>query len=711
MAEIRSLESGRTGLNKGFMRFASNDDLDRYEEEDAKKQADEVQADPFITSLGGYIRTCWQEARDSKDQEITDRLLKCLRLRKGEYSASEKANIDMVQGDSSLFDQLTNVKCRAAESWLNDILLPPGERPWGISTTPNPELAPEEMEKLIIELQAEYERMLFAQRQITDPNDPNAVKDAERRIERELAKFRDELLKDVREKGDNDTEALEKDIDDGLTEGGWYKVLKDVIPDVVTFPTGFVKGPVVRKKKCLSWGEDGRPVVETVPKREYDRVSPFDMYPSPTAKTLQDGYLIEKHRFERKDLNDLIGVDGYDEGSIRKVLREYGEGGLREWLTEDEERSDLEDRPNDRSGLNVIDCLEFWGSVQGSKLIEWGIDLPDPEIDYDVNAFLIGGTVIGARLNPDPLGNRPYYSASFTKVADSIWGIGVPELLEPKQKVCNGCLQAMVRNMGMASGPMSWVDMSRVDPANKPGEIYPLKQWLFEGDPGNAGLPMGFFQPDPIIDVLLKLYDYFYKQAGEDPGIPNYMYGAGDQAGAAKTASGLSMLMNAASKVLKTVAANIDEGITKPSVEGYWVHVMLNEPEKANGDIKIVPRASEYLVMIEQLQIRRQEFLQTTANQYDFQIMGLKGRAEVLRETLRSLKMRPDKIIPEDDSFRQNISEQELMMFAQNLGNMFHVPPEQILAIAKGGAPAGAGQAPSPGAQSGDSAGTPMGGQ
>ena len=210
MAEIRSLESGRTGLNKGFMRFASNDDLDRYEEEDAKKQADEVQADPFITSLGGYIRTCWQEARDSKDQEITDRLLKCLRLRKGEYSASEKANIDMVQGDSSLFDQLTNVKCRAAESWLNDILLPPGERPWGISTTPNPELAPEEMEKLIIELQAEYERMLFAQRQITDPNDPNAVKDAGRRIERELAKFRDELLKDVREKGDKDTEALER---------------------------------------------------------------------------------------------------------------------------------------------------------------------------------------------------------------------------------------------------------------------------------------------------------------------------------------------------------------------------------------------------------------------------------------------------------------------------------------------------------------------
>jgi hypothetical protein len=701
MAEIRTIGP----------RFISNQKLDEYEAEDAEKTADEIQADPFITSLGGHIRSCWQEARDNKDEYLTDRLLKSLRLRKGEYSPSEKAAIDQIQGDSGLFDQLVSVKCRAAEAWLNDILLPPGEKPWGVSTTPNPQLAPPEMQKLIVELQAEYERMLFAQRQITDPNDPNAVKEAERRIERELAKFRDELLKDIREKGDQDTEALETDINDGLVEGGWYKAIKDVIPDIVTFPTGFVKGPVVRMKKTLNWGPEGQPVVETLPTREYDRVSPFDIYPSPTAKTLQDSYLIQKHRFERKDLNNLIGVDGYDELAIRKVLIEHGEGGLREWLHEDDERSELEDRPDDdiSSSDNTIDCLEFWGSVQGQKLMEWGLEeIEDAEIDYDIDAFMIGSTVIGARLNPDPLGKKPYFSASFTKVTDSIWGTGVPEILEPKLKVVNGCLQSIVRNMSMASGPMVGLDMSQLDPSNNPDEIYPLKVWQFDGSPGSSGFPITFFQPDPIIDVLLKLYDYFYKQAGEDPGIPNYMYGAADQGGAAKTASGLSMLMNASAKVLKTVAGNIDEGIIKPSVEGYWQHIMLNEPEKATGDIKIVPRASEYLVMMEQLQIRRQEFLQTTANQFDFQIMGLEGRAEVLRETLKSLKIRPDKVVPSGDSFRPNISEQELMMYAQNLSQMFHVPPEQILAIAKGGAPGGQAHG---GATPVDVAGTPQGGQ
>ena len=66
---------------------------------------------------------------------------------------------------------------------------------------------------------------------------------------------------------------------------------------------------------------------------------------------------------------------------------------------------------------------------------------------------------------------------------------------------------------------------------------------------------------------------------------------------------GLSMLMNAASKSLKAVAGNADNGLIKPSIEEHWLHIMLNEPEEARGDIKIVARASEYLIMMEQLQI------------------------------------------------------------------------------------------------------------
>jgi hypothetical protein len=64
------------------------------------------------------------------------------------------------------------------------------------------------------------------------------------------------------------------------------------------------------------------------------------------------------------------------------------------------------------------------------------------------------------------------------------------------------------------------------------------------------------------------------------------------------------------------------------------------------GDINIVARASEYLIIAEQLQARRQEFLAFTNNPTDMAIIGMDGRASVLRETVKSLKMDGDNIIP-----------------------------------------------------------------
>jgi hypothetical protein len=64
------------------------------------------------------------------------------------------------------------------------------------------------------------------------------------------------------------------------------------------------------------------------------------------------------------------------------------------------------------------------------------------------------------------------------------------------------------------------------------------------------------------------------------------------------------------------------------------------------GDIHIVARASEYLIIAEQLQARRQEFLNYTNNPIDLAIIGMEGRSKVLRETVKSLKMDGEEIVP-----------------------------------------------------------------
>ena len=118
--------------------------------------------------------------------------------------------------------------------------------------------------------------------------------------------------------------------------------------------------------------------------------------------------------------------------------------------------------------------------------------------------------------------------------------------------------------------------------------------------------------------------------------------------GAGKTASGLSMLMNAATKTLKGVIFNFDSGIIRDTIWEHWLQLMLYEEniEKV-GDINIIARASEYLLLQEQLQVRLMEFMNFTNNPIDLQIMGLPGRAELLREAVRLMKIpRGDKVVP-----------------------------------------------------------------
>jgi len=694
---------------EGMMRFTGNEELDQREEDTIA--AREAQSQPIVLNLAGEIRTKWGAARDAK-QTTQKQMEKSLRQRKGEYDPENLARIQ-AQGGSEVFINITNIKCRAAESWIYDLLLPPGERPWAAKPTPMVELPMGVEDEIKFGLLTQIQESLQMNMQAGIPVD-------EADLKKQLEQLQKEVLKEVKAKASSEAEKMEDEIDDDLVEGGWYQALRECVHDIVTMPAGIIEGPMVQMKKKLTWAQypDGTPMAQTTeePQRTYKRVSPFDIYPSPGSKSLQTGYLCHHIRFERKDLNNLIGVEGFDESAIRLVLQQYGQGGLREWLTNDITRTEIENRPPEfsRNAETSIDCIKFMGPVQGIQLLRWGMsaeEVPDSLLDYEVTAYLIGQYIIGAGLNKHPLGRRTYFSASFEQSNTSMWGKGVPELMEDIQKICNGCGRAIVNNMSMASGPQVVVLANLLAEGETMTSLIPWKIWrmVHKGDSLGQRPPVEFFQPNSIVDQLLKVYEYFFKQASEVTGIPSYVYGGSDVGGAGKTASGLSMLMNAASKGLKTVASHIDVGIIKPSIEETWLHIMIYEPEKARGDVNIRARASEYLIMMEQLQIRRMEFLNSTNNQTDLQIIGTKGRAAILKETVRALKMPVDDIIPDLESIDEQQDNARIQMMIHNIATAFGADPQMLMQVAvQGGQPQR--QLPAPGqsqglAPSGDKAG------
>lgn len=667
-----------TPSTRGLIAFVPNDELDRNEHEEAKRQAESEQSTPIILSLAAHVKTAWDRNKEAKEQDIQPRLLKCLRLRKGEYDSSTHADIS-AQGGTDLFIKLTKTKCRAAKSWMSDILTA-SDKPFMITPTPVPELPPVVAREVSETIMADYQEAVMVHQQAGMVLDEQAFR-------QQAERYAKDMLQAVRDRARADDEALEAEINDDLTEGGWYDAVGQILWDITTFPAAFLKGPVVRMQKHLEWSDNG-PIAAELPTKQWERVNPFDIYPSPSAKNIQEGDLIERHRLTRQALHDLIGVEGYNEDAIRMVLDEYDKGGLKLWTASDEERQSLENKPHERGQGELIDALQFWGSVQGKLLVEWGMEqelVPEPTDEYDVEAWLIGNTVISAVINDDPLGRRPYYSASYDDNPDSVWGEGVPEIMEDIQQICNSTARAMVNNMGIASGPQVAVISDLLQPGMDVNGMYPWKLWQFVSEQFATGrVPIEFFQPDPIFDPLQRVYDYFFKQASEVTGIPAYIYGSENVGGAARTASGLSMLMNNANKGLRDVIANIDKGIIKPSVKAYWFHMMLYEPEKAKGDINIVARASEYLLMLESLQVRRMEFLDITNNPTDNDIIGLAGRAEVLREVARTLKLPVDRIVPDKDSILDNVHQAKMEVAIQNLSKALGIAPDQIVAMASG---------------------------
>ena len=626
-----------------LLRVVPNDELNRQEKMLADRALEERQAQPFILGMADYLRACWDVAQQAK-KPIENKMLMAMRQRNGEYEADKMAGIRK-QGGSDIFMMITEVKCRAAESWLRDILLDTGTPPWDLTATPIPDLSP----KATKEIQDIFANKVLEMIQRSGEAPSQEVMGELKEIISQDYRFK------ILQEAQNRVDRMKLRINDQFTQGGWANAFNDFITDLVTFPCAFVKGPIVRRQRYLGWEQDeaGRTVVKASERiaPEYERVDPFRIYPEPGITNINEGYIFEHHPLTRMDLSDLIGVPGYDEDAIRKVL-EIGNG--QSWISEDVELIKNEEERKFYSYMRpteVFDALEFWGKVSGQMLLDWGMsedEVPDPAQEYDANVWMVGNYVIKAVLNYDPLGEKPYAKTSFIKCPGAFWGKGIPEIIEDLQNVCNAAARALVNNMGISSGPQVEVNLERIPPNEDITQMYPWKIWQVMNDPVGSSAPaVRFTQPEDNAQTLMGVYEKFSRLADDHSGVPAYLYGDLNVQGAGRTSSGLSMLMGAAGKGIRQVVMHIDNDVIKPIVQRQFVYNMrYDEDESIKGDVEVIAKGAVNLAVKETVNVRRIEFLNATANPIDAEILGKDGRAAILREVAKGLQMPLDELIP-----------------------------------------------------------------
>ena len=643
----------------GLIRVVSEEELQAAEQADIDAARTESEQDLAIENLAGFIRNQYYIFRHHRTQyDIDERYLESLRAYNGQYSAAKRQEIKSF-GGSNVFSRITTVKCRGATAMLRDVFLG-AELPCALKPTPVPSLPDnisDDIEKLIA---MEVMKLQTA----GQPIDPQMIEDRRKQL-------LDAADKAAMKQAQSDAKDTGKKLQDLLVEGNFYHALAEFLIDLPIFQIAVLKGPVVQNALTLKW-QDKQLTPVTEPRMFWNRVSPFDIYISPgTQSDIKDAAIIERIQMSRGELNSLIDVPGYNNDAIRSVLKDYGEGGLYDWLDDlDTERTDLELREDPQLNRSkMIDTLEWHGPILGKLLIAHGFtkeEIPDEDLDYHVTAWLIGRYIIKVQINPNPRKRHPYYISSFEKVPGSPYGHGLPETIADVQSVANASLRALVNNMSIASGPQIGLLEDRLSPSTDSDTLYPWKRWKFESDPMGAGsntAPITFFQPDSNAQELLSVYGSMVNIADETSAIPRYMTGTEKgTGGAASTASGLSMLQNNATKVLQNVAANIDRDVISPSLRNLYDMVLLtDESGDFTGDADIAVKGVEIALKKEQDRMRRLEFLQITGNPIDMGIIGVGGRAAILRSLSEDLGLPGEDIVPSDKELEEIAAQQAMM--------------------------------------------------
>lgn len=607
--------------------------------------------------LGPRLQSLFQEYKDArKDNE--DEWLANFRQFLGQYDPDVLAKLNGSR--SKIFVGLTRTKVMAAFSRMVDLLFQPGQNFFGIEPTPIPELDPLEMAEITKSATSEV-------MQVSGAVAPTQVMDIINERKDELT---DEMRSEVKRRAKLAADEMTILISDQLQEANAEQKIKEAIMESVIFGTGCIKGGTIRIDRQKRWKRSlvnnvqthALMIIEKV-KPDVESVSIFDVYPDPYATSNTDLHgLFRRHVLTRRQFRDLKDLDGFDGDAIIEILTDSPRGN---YVEEDHERIrreaaniKLQSGPNNR-----FEVLEYWGSINGTDLVDAGVELPkDSEEDdeYDANVWICGGKVIRATLNPIPDGRIPYNCFPYERNPHQFWGTGVPKMMRDSQQTMNAATRIFIDNAAIASGPLVEVNTDFLEAGEDPRDIHPWRVFLRSG--GDPTAPaVRFNQPIANTGGIINIIELFRKFADETTSLPSYTHGDTGQS-LNKTATGMSILMGNANVSLKSTLKNVDDFLIIPLVQAlYHWNMEWSDNDKAKGDLQIVARGSTSLIQREVRSQRLLQFLSLISNPMDIAIVK---RKELLTEIAKSMDINPDEVLKTDKELELEAQAAQQQMLA-----------------------------------------------
>lgn len=486
---------------------------------------------------------------------------------------------------------------------------------------------------------------------------------------------------------------MEKKIHDQLDESNASKQLRSTAFEMALFGTGIMKGPFAVDKEYPNWSNEGEytPLIKTVPSTSH--VSVWNFYADPDAINMDEAqYVIERHKMSRTQIRALKKRPFFRKKVIDDVVAQ-GESYTKKYWEDD-----LMDYRTDQ-GIDRFEVLEYWGAVEREILEQNDVKIPKELENADelqANIWYCNGRILRMVLNPFKPAKIPYYAVPYELNPYSLFGIGIAENMDDTQTLMNGFMRMAVDNAVLSGNLVFEVDETNLTPGQDMS-VYPGKVFRRQGGaPGQAIFGTKF--PN-VSNENLQLFDKARVLADESTGVPSFSHGQTGVSGVGRTASGISMLMNAASGSVKTVIKNLDDYLLRPLGEAFFsFNMQFDFDADIKGDLEVKARGTESLMANEVRSQRLMQFLQVASNPA---LAPFAKFPYIIREIAKSMDLDPDKVTNNmDEAARQMVLLQQNQPPAPPApaGGAPGVPGVQDM-TGGGGGNIGVGAAPVPGEQ------------